>query len=130
MVLGIFRLGSEPPVCLRRLKVFASVRVLAWVLILCGASGPSLGATIYVARRGWHVDVGLMVARPDTRRSCPNSAVLPRWFSPARGMSGWRMAPWAKAQGGCQPASYRWPSYRFGMELCPAATMLFCGMPG
>jgi hypothetical protein len=49
-------------VCLRRLKVFALLRVLAWVLILGGASDPSLGATIYLARRGWHVDVGLMVA--------------------------------------------------------------------
>jgi hypothetical protein len=49
-------------VCPRRLKVFASFKVLAWVLILCGPSVPSPGATIYLARRGWHVDVGLMVA--------------------------------------------------------------------
>jgi uncharacterized protein (TIGR02117 family) len=38
------------------------IHVLASVLILFWTSGPSAASTIYVARRGWHIDVGMDVA--------------------------------------------------------------------
>jgi uncharacterized protein (TIGR02117 family) len=38
------------------------IHVLASVLVLFWTSSPSAASTIYVARRGWHVDVGMDVA--------------------------------------------------------------------
>jgi Protein of unknown function (DUF2459) len=38
------------------------IHVLASVLILFWTSSPSAASTIYVARRGWHIDVGMDVA--------------------------------------------------------------------
>jgi len=38
------------------------IHVLASVLILFWTSSPSAAATIYIARRGWHIDVGMAAA--------------------------------------------------------------------
>jgi uncharacterized protein (TIGR02117 family) len=38
------------------------IHVLASVLILFWTSSPSAASTIYVARRGWHIDVGMEVS--------------------------------------------------------------------
>jgi uncharacterized protein (TIGR02117 family) len=38
------------------------IHILAVVLILFWTSSPSAAATLYVARRGWHIDVGMAAA--------------------------------------------------------------------